>query len=77
MAIDPNDIAHSARRALMKAQRRYERLTGLWWRPSPEYVGTVYIMDALSRIDGVEWLIPEHGAVETLQDAQGGVGRRP
>ena len=72
--INPKKVAQAARRGLLGAQRRHESWSGWWW-PPPEYVATVAIAEAVSRLEGVDWVTPEHNVRDTLRLAGGGIGR--
>lgn len=74
MPIDSGVVAKAARRALVRAQARHEAWSGWWWAP-PEYVATVEIAQAVSRLDDVAWVTPEHNVRDTLRLAGGGMGR--
>lgn len=74
MVIDPEAVARTARRALVKAQARHELWSGWWWAP-PEYVGTIAIAEAVYRLEDVAWVTPEHNVGDTLRQAGGGMGR--
>ena len=74
MPIESRVVAQTTRRALVKAQERYEAWSG-WWCAPPEYVATVEIAEAVYRLDDVAWVTPEHNVRDTLRRAGGGMGR--
>lgn len=69
------EIARSALKGIVKAQKEYEKWSGgEWLWCAPEYFSTVFVAQEIAKLDGSKYVTVENGARSAIDDA-GAMGR--
>ena len=63
-------VARGALSGIVKAQKSYADWSGgEWLNRAPEYFATVFVAQAISKLEGAKYVTLEHGAKNAIEDA--------